>query len=260
MSDILQNGSAGNTILISQLPSSSSNTNNLNDEDKHEAIGLKNGVLQSHLINSSTMESLPLTLTGNQQYTIISTNLGVNGQAIQIPVVNLANTSLSIQTDACVSIDQAKITTVDNRNALRLHSSGETITLSDSSREGLGLTHPNRDHLNLNNHQTLNLTNQDDIRLSDETRNSLGLNEESEATLSLNTRDDNSLGLNSLEADPVTGALEIPNLKMEEVLRSNGADDEGVTHDSCFNSKESSDFTMDSLEGDMSVSPNEHTY
>lgn len=257
MTDLLQNGS-GDTILISQLPGDATGLGHHQHKDLTSTrVDLKGTDISTELINSSALAGIPLSL-GDQQYTIISTNLGVDGQTIQIPVVNIGSTSISIQGDPSDSMNQGKpmMETVDTSVSLELHGGG-SITLSDSSASGLGLTHTNETHLSLHSHQhepTLSLTNRDDtnLGLNHEGENSLGLNGENSTSLVLSTQDDGSLGLSDLGTDHVTGSLGMSNLKMEVLSTDTG---ERVDNEECFGTKQtSSQFTIATLDTDMSTS------
>ena len=86
-----------NTIIIPQLPDTTP-TDTLNPDKQNSGnLQIKDSTDASSATlpaaDISTLSAIPLSF-GEQQYTLI--NFG--GQTLQIPIVNLGNTSLSLQT------------------------------------------------------------------------------------------------------------------------------------------------------------------
>jgi len=250
MSDLLQNPS--DTILISQLPTGSTN-DTLDPEKSLETAELKGSetTLSTELINTSALSAIPLSL-GDQQYTLIGTSLGVGGQTIQIPVVNIGNTSIALQalqTDhntASLSQEGAKslLNTHTGNVQTALQIQNETsITLADGSTASLSLS-PDESPLRLGN-QDQNST----LGLGDGDSNAHGIHNETDGDASLTLTND-TLTLSSQ-------SLEISDLKMDEVLHGGHHPNEEVSETvvSCFTMKQDSSprFGITTLENEINV-------
>ena len=260
MSDLLQNPS--DTILISQLPTGGA-SDTLNSEKSLETSELKDPDtnLPTELINTSTLSAIPLSL-GEQQYTLIGTNLGVGGQTIQIPVVNIRNGSIALQalqTDPNAStLNQEGAKSVLNTHTGNVQSALQiqtepSITLADGATASISLP-PDESTLMLGNRDQNNT-----LSLSGGDANPHGIHNEASGNASL------ALNNDSLTLSSHAESLEISDLKMDEVLhRSHHPNEEASeTVVSCFTMKRDSSprFGITTLENEINVAVgNEESY
>lgn len=247
-----------NTIIIPNLPTTNENndttldnTNKTMDTDDEMKSTTTTSTLTADLSN---LGPIPLTF-GEQQYTLI--NFG--GQTLQIPVVNLGNTSISLQVPNDPSMAHQDETGADVSGGggdveMQLQSS-TTLTLSDNNTLSLP---PDESTLGLENQEATDtlhgLTN-----TNNETQLSMHHNDDSDSTLTLGN---DTLTLSSHTGDTDNDGSLIDNL---EVLDTGHAGAEGNHHGGenkdCFSSikedvQSSPHFEISSLENEIDEAVN----
>ena len=249
-----------NTIIIPNLPET--NENNDTDLDSNKTMEtddeMKNTAATSTITaDLSNLGSIPLTF-GEQQYTLI--NFG--GQTLQIPVVNLGNTtSISLQVPNDPSMgrqDDSNSVSGGGDVEMQLQSS-TTLTLSDNNTLSLP---PDESTLGLENQEATDALH----GLTTNTNNELSMhhNDDSDSTL--------TLGNDTLTLSSHTGGTDneeslIDNLEVLDTGHAGGeSNHHGSENEDCFSSikedvQSSSGFQISSLENEIDEAVNtEGTY
>ena len=221
MNELLQNNP--DTILLPQL-----STDSTGDALDPNGIKENEACISTDLMNNSGLSALPLSL-GDQQFTLISTNYG--GQTIQIPVVNIGNTSIALQAVQQDPNEAAKAILDPHggnvQTALQLHD-GSTLSLGDDT-SSLSLP-PDENTLGVE---------------AQTQSNTLGLGTSDEGTIGIHDPSDRptlTLTNDSLTLASHTESLDMENLKME--VLDTGHTNQGHT---------SPGFTMTTLENEIKV-------
>uniref|UniRef100_A0A7M5UYT5 Integrase catalytic domain-containing protein n=1 Tax=Clytia hemisphaerica TaxID=252671 RepID=A0A7M5UYT5_9CNID len=239
VNELIQNQT--NTIIIPQLAETNPTNDTLNPDKQNDGnVQIKDANNASSTTlpatDISTLSAIPLSF-GEQQYTLI--NFG--GQTLQIPIVNLGNTSLSLQTittEESLGQNSTDLESSGVQRTLQLHDS-TTLSLSDNTlslppdESTLGLQ--NQDH----SHITLNDGPQNTLVLENQETTSLGL-ENNRTQLTLQSQDHNSLRL----------------VENENTLRldNEGSDTLGLTNDGSslgLESEERTDLGLLESEGSL---------
>ena len=244
-----------NTIIIPQLsPSNETGDSALDPNKTMQSEEMKNSTTTSTITaDLSNLGSIPLSF-GEQQYTLI--NFG--GQTLQIPVVNIANTSISLQVPSDTSMTHQDDNGGDVAGGGMQLQNSATLTLSDNNTLSLL---PDESTLGLENQETTDtlhrLTNTDD-----ETQLGLHHNDDGNSTLTLANE---TLTLTSHTGGTDDDESLIGNLEVLDTGHSNENNLHGESED-CFSSMKEDDqssprFEISSLENEIDEAVNaEGTY